>query len=89
MLKLLIVDDELNTRKGIIGRLPLIKMGIAEVCEADDGVNGLKAVSSFVPDIVLTDVKMPRMNGVEMVFKIRELFPSCKVIFMSCTFTYT
>ncbi|MDF2988858.1 MAG: histidine kinase, partial [Eubacterium sp.] len=82
-MKLLIVDDEVNTRKGIIGRLPLSEMGITEVCEADDGINGLKAVSAFEPDIILTDVRMPRMDGVEMVYKIREQLPGCQVIFMS------
>lgn len=82
-MKLLIVDDEINTRKGIIGRLPLSEMGIDEVCEADDGINGLKALSTFNPDIILTDVRMPRMDGVEMAYKIREHLPSCPVIFMS------
>lgn len=83
VLKLLIVDDEINTRRGIIGRLPLNEMGFDEICEADDGINGVRAVSSFAPDIILTDVRMPRMNGVEMVYKIRELYPTCIVIFMS------
>lgn len=82
-MKLLIVDDEVNTRKGIIGRLPLSEMGITEVCEADDGINGLKAVSTFEPDIILTDVRMPRMDGVEMVYKVREQLTACQVIFMS------
>lgn len=83
MLKLLIIDDEVNTRRGIIGRLPLKEMGISDVYEADDGINGLKAVSAFNPDIILTDVRMPRMDGVEMVYKIRRQFSTCHVIFMS------
>lgn len=82
-MKLLIVDDEINTRKGIINRLPLKEMGITEVYDADDGINGLKAVSAFKPDIILTDVRMPRMDGVEMIYKVREQLPSCQVIFMS------
>ena len=83
MLKLLVVDDEATTREGILDILDLKDIGIGMVRQADDGINGLKVAAEFEPDIVLTDVKMPRMDGVEMSFKLRELYPHCKIIFMS------
>ena len=83
MLKILIVDDEEMTREGIIKRIPWDSIGISTIEKADDGVNALKIMSDFQPDIVLTDVRMPRMDGVELSYQIREILPDCKIIFMS------
>ncbi len=83
MLKILIVDDEEMTRNGIIKRIPWDRIGISAIEKADDGVNALKVVSDFQPDIVLTDVRMPRMDGVVLSHQIRKLLPDCKIIFMS------
>jgi len=82
-LKLLIVDDEDTTREGIVEKLPWKDIGIDQVEQADDGINALVVAYELSPDIVLTDVRMPRMDGVEMSFRIREKFPQCKIIFMS------
>ena len=65
-MKLLIADDEKLTREGIRNLLDLKKLGITEVFLADDGIHGLEAARSHRPDIILTDVRMPRMTGVEM-----------------------
>lgn len=83
MYKLLIIDDEDNTREGIIESISWDKIGISQVEQADDGVNALKKTSTFAPDIILTDVRMPRMDGIELSFKLKELYPDCKIIFMS------
>lgn len=83
MLKILIVDDEEMTRKGIIKRISWDGIGISSIEKADDGINALKVMSDFQPDIVLTDVRMPRMDGVELSYRIREILPDCKIIFMS------
>lgn len=82
-MKLLIVDDEKLTREGIQCSLDLEYLSISQVILADDGVHGLRAALSEKPDIVLTDVRMPRMNGVEMVEKILEQQPDTAVVFMS------
>ncbi len=83
MLKILIVDDEEMTREGIIKRIPWDNLGIGNIERADDGINALKILSYFQPDILLTDVRMPRMDGVELSYRIREILPNCKIIFMS------
>jgi two-component system, response regulator YesN len=83
LFKLLIIDDEDNTREGIIERLSWDQIGISQIDQADDGVNALKKAEEFRPDIFLTDVRMPRMDGIELSFKLRELYPNCKIIFMS------
>ena len=48
-----------------------------------DGDRGYEAYCQFEPDLVLTDVVMPGMNGVELVAKIRETNPHIKVIYVS------
>jgi two-component system, response regulator YesN len=83
MLKLLIADDESMTREGIIDRISWSELGISSIMQAEDGLNGLEICTSFEPDIVLTDVRMPRMNGIEMSTRLRAIYPDCKIVFMS------
>lgn len=82
-MKLLLVDDERFTREGIYSLTPWKELGIDEVITAEDGEDGLEKALLSAPEIVLTDVKMPRMDGVAMSFQIREKFPDCSIIFMS------
>lgn len=83
MIKILIVDDEIFTREGIINEIPWSKLGIIEIEQAYDGINALEVAEKFNPDILLTDVRMPRMNGIELSFKLREQCPTCEIIFLS------
>ena len=83
MVKLLIADDESCTRQGILETMPWEALNISEIWEAYDGQNALEILKEFEPDILLTDVRMPRLNGIELSFKIKELYPNCSIIFMS------
>jgi len=56
---------------------------------AEDGVKGYEAFYSFKPDLLLCDVVMPRMNGLEVVEKIRKTHPRIKVIYVSGFFGLT
>ena len=82
-MKLLIIDDEKLTREGIKDSLDLEGLGITQVFLEDDGIHGLNTALDKEADIVLTDVRMPRMNGVEMAEKLLEQRPSAVIIFMS------
>ena len=79
MINLLIVDDEIFTLEGLVDILPLKTLGITNTKQAFDGVNALEIVKDFKPDILLTDVKMPRMNGIDLAFEIRKLYPDCSI----------
>ena len=83
MIKVLVVDDEKLTREVLINHLPWHEYGEIELREADDGVNGYNIYMDFKPDIVISDIKMPRMNGIEMVERIIETDTYSKFIFLS------
>ncbi len=82
-MRLLIVEDEFYTRQGIVDNLDLAGLGIDEIRQADDGLHALEEAASFTPDIVLTDVRMPRMDGVALARELRKLHPDCRIVFMS------
>lgn len=82
-MKLLIVDDEKLTREGLRDSIDWQSIGIKEVAIADDGVNGLELANDFEPDIVLSDVRMPRMTGIEMCETLQKTNPDLRIVFMS------
>lgn len=82
-MKLLIVDDEKLTREGLIHEIDWTTLGISDVYDTDDGINALKIIKEEHPDIVLTDVRMPRMDGIVMAETIQEEYKDISVIFMS------
>jgi two-component system, response regulator YesN len=82
-MKLLLVEDERLTREGILESVDWMRLQITEVREAVDGMDALAAAELYAPDIVLTDIRMPRMEGVSLAFQLRRKFPNCKIVFMS------
>ena len=82
-MKLLIVDDEKLTRSGLISSIDWDSLGIEEVFEAASGSEGLQKAREEKPDIILTDMRMPRMDGATMAGKLREILPDSAIIFMS------
>jgi two-component system response regulator YesN len=82
-MKLLIVDDEEMTREGLVAAIDWAGLGITEIRQANDGVNGLSAAKEWNPDIVLCDVRMPRMDGIAMLEQIETFLPDVVAIFMS------
>ena len=82
-MKLLIVDDEELTRTGVIASIDWKSLGIDEVFQADDGVNGLETARIHKPEIILCDVRMPRMDGITMLERVEKFLPDSVPIFMS------
>lgn len=82
-MNLLIVDDESHVREGIIHRIDWKALGIDGIESARNGREALDISRSFAPDIVLTDVRMPRLSGTDMAFALRKSYPKCSIIFMS------
>lgn len=78
-MKLLIVDDEPIIRMGIKKLIDLKAMGITDVLEAANGETGLEIFMKALPDIVLADINMPRMNGLEFAERVKVIKPNVKV----------
>ena len=80
---LLLADDEVITRKGLIENIDWKSLQIHRIIEAGDGLEALELAKEYSPEIILTDIRMPRMDGVQFAFKIREFLPDASIIFMS------
>ncbi len=80
MAKLLVVDDEIDIRE--FARSFFKKRGI-EVLTADGGGQALEIISSQNPDLVLLDVRMEEMTGVDVLKQLRKTNPTVKVIMVS------
>ncbi|MFV0362145.1 MAG: response regulator [Suipraeoptans sp.] len=82
MYRMVVVDDEKVEREGVIKFIDWAKHGIEIVGEARNGLEGLEVVRNTTPNIVLTDVKMPLMNGIEMIEEaIKEFQDAIYVVF--------
>lgn len=83
MAKILIVDDEEKTRQGLADYVDWEKLGIDGVKTAGNSEEAIKLCARFVPDIILSDIRMPGMNGIELCTYIKEQIPDCEIIFLS------
>lgn len=79
-----IIDDESLVRLGIKSSVAWEEYGYEIVGEADNGQTGLEMIREKHPDIVLLDVCMPVMNGIEVLKSLQKLKIQCKVIILSC-----
>jgi CheY-like chemotaxis protein len=78
--KILVVDDERRIADTLA---EILEMSGFQVATAYDGWQALDAVVRFHPDYLLSDVLMPRMNGVELAIAIQKLFPSARILLFS------
>ena len=82
--RILIVDDEPDLRR--VGTALLEAQGY-EVQGAEDGFEGLSALKQSLPDIIISDLQMPNMNGFEFLSVVRRRFPIIPVVVISGEFT--
>jgi len=81
--KLILVDDEAEVREGMLRRIDWEAGGFLIAGEAENGREALELVERDPPDIVITDISMPVMDGMELGRTLRERFPLVKVVFLT------
>jgi len=72
MYKVLIVDDEPRVRRGLTNLIPKLDSEWTVIGEAKHGYEGLEAVKKELPDLVITDIRMPHMNGLDLLSHLKE-----------------
>ena len=80
MKKILVVEDNLMMRKMIIN---LFKNEKVEVFEASNGIEGLELINNHHFDLVITDIIMPKMEGIEFISRLKKEHPTVKVFAIS------
>lgn len=80
MYKLILVDDEEEVRRGVLKKIEWNKYGFEIVGEAENGREALDIAEKVTPDVVVTDIKMPFMDGIRLTEELKERFPATKTI---------
>lgn len=83
MLKVFLVEDEIVVREGIKNNIKWEQEGLEFVGEASDGELALPMIQNLRPDIIITDIKMPFMDGLELSRLVKKELPKVKIIILS------
>lgn len=83
IIRVVVVDDHLVVREGLRMMLELAGEGFALVGDAADGSTALRVVEEIQPDVVLMDLRMPGMDGLEAITRIRTTWPQIAVVILT------
>lgn len=83
MYRLILIDDESHIRRGLCALIPWDEFGIEIVGEADNGRTALELIKTLHPDIAIADIKMPHMDGIELLKEVNKLSQKPKFVMLS------
>lgn len=83
MLTLLVAEDEYLIRKGIVSLIAYEKYHISTVLEAENGQVALELFKAHRPHIVITDINMPLLDGIQLAQQMKQLAPETHIIFLT------
>jgi DNA-binding NarL/FixJ family response regulator len=81
-IRILVVDDYEPWRRSVCSMLKALP-DLQVIGEASDGLEAIQKAQTLIPDLVLLDIGLPHLNGLEARNKLRQLVPSAKVLFLS------
>lgn len=83
-MKLLVVEDEKYAREALVCQIQKYDLNhVFEILQASNGEEGEKLCSLYQPELVMTDIRMPKMDGLELLKRVRENCPDTRVIILS------
>lgn len=83
-MKVLIVEDEVLVRKGLTMGIDWHAMGFTKVLEAGNGIEALNIMNEHHIDLMLTDIIMPKMDGLALIKQVSEHYPNVAIVVLSC-----
>ncbi len=83
MYTIVVADDEEELRRAIIERVDWESIGFTVAGEASNGADALEIVERIKPDLLLTDIRMPFVSGIELARQVREICPSTHIAYLS------
>lgn len=83
MIKVMIVDDEPKLREGLRSLIPWEKLGYTVVATAANGLQALEKYHTFYPELIVADIRMPGMDGLEMISELRKEGSESHVLILS------
>jgi two-component system response regulator YesN len=83
MYKVLIVEDEINIRMGLKKLVQELVEGFYVEAEASNGKEALQQLAGWLPDLMVTDIRMPDTNGLELIKRAREQYPQLPILIIS------
>lgn len=81
--RIILVDDEEEVRQSIIRKINWTEAGFKVVGDAENGEDALEKVEALEPDLILTDIRMPYMDGLTLAERVRQKYPSIKIVIFS------
>ena len=83
MYRLMLVDDEPEIRDGLLEIINWEQEGFEVVGTAENGLEALQVAESVTPDLVVTDIRMPFLDGLEMARRMRQSLPTVQFVVLS------
>ena len=83
MYTVIVAEDEERIRRGIVKNVKWESAGFRVIGEAENGADALEMVEQLEPDLLITDIRMPFINGIELARQIREVRPAVQIMFLS------
>lgn len=83
MYTVIVVDDEFIIRDGIVNSIPWEEWGFKVIGQAQNGLEALDLIENKKPDVIFTDIKMPEMNGLELIKVVSDKYKDIQVVILS------
>ena len=81
--RIMLVDDEEEVRKAMIRNMNWERLGFTVAGDAENGEDALEKLEQLEPDVVMTDIRMPYMDGLTLIARIRERYPFIQILIFS------